>query len=108
MNTPTPTGEHPQQEPDDLRPRAILLCAAAVVGMVLAAALLAHLLTHGPNAAPPTRPASYLTSNPDADITKYQQEKRSQLEAPGWVDQDHFAHIPIEQAMRELAAGSSK
>ena len=103
MNTPSSTSEHPRQEPDGLRPRAIVLCAAAVVGIVLVAALSAHLLTRGTGTTTPTPASRYLTSEPVEEIAKYQQEKHSQLEAPAWVDSQHFAHIPIEQAMREAA-----
>lgn len=103
MNTANSTGEHPRQEPDGLRPRAILLCAAAVVGIVLVAALSAYLLTRGTGTSTRTRASRYLTSDPVDEIAKYQQEKRSQLEAPPGMDAQHFAHIPIEQAMREAA-----
>jgi len=76
--------------------------------MVLVAALLAHLVTPSSKAAAPTRTSRYLTSNPDDEIAKYQQEKRSQLETGSWVDEQHFARIPIEQAMRALAAENAK
>src|SRR5690349_8434047 len=104
MNERPSTGEHPAQEPGDLRPGAILLCAAGVVLMVLLAALLAHFLTRG-SGAPGHPPAStYLSSDPVAEISRFEQDKRSKLETYGWVDEPRFAHIPIEQAMQKLTA----
>lgn len=108
MNTRIATGEHPRQQPDNLRPRAILLCAAAVIVMVLLTALTAHLLTRSSSATTPIRASRYLTSDPADEIAKYQQQKRSQLEGRGATDDPQFVHIPIEQAMRELAARGSQ
>jgi len=107
MNERHSTGEHPKQEPSDLHPGAIVLCAAGVILMVLMAALLAHLLTRAPTAAQPAPANTYLTSDPAEDISRFEREKRSKLETYGWVEEQRFAHIPIEQAMRKLATGKA-
>ena len=107
MNAQPSTGEHPKQEPSDLRPRVILLCAAGVITMVLLVALLAYGMTGALDPAKPPKPSTYLTSDPTIDSARYRQEKRSQLETYGWVDGQRFAHIPIEQAMHKLAASGN-
>jgi hypothetical protein len=115
MNAQPSSGEHPKQEPSDLRPRAILLGVAGVITMVVLVALLAHLLTRvsgGTGTVAPARGpiarATRLSSDPEADITVYQRSKRSQLESYGWVDRERrFARIPIERAMQHLASQDS-
>jgi hypothetical protein len=112
MNTQVSSGEHPKQEPSDLRPRAVLLVAASVIVMVLVVAFVAHLLSRAPDAtrAGPgsTGRGPRLTSNPEEDITAFERRKRLQLETYGWADREHaFARIPIEQAMQKLVTRQS-
>jgi len=104
------TQEHPRQEPDNLRAKAVVLCAVGIIAMLLLVAAVSHLITatSGANQPSPAHPSatrsSYLTSDPTEEIARYRQEKRAQLESYGWVDGQRFAHIPIERAMQKLAA----
>ncbi len=114
MNTHASSGEHPQQEPSDLSPRAVLVGAAGVVAVVLLVALLARALTSVPASTGPAGATTSvvrgprLSSNPEEDISTYERHKHSQLETYGWVDQGHaFARIPIEQAMQKLVTQGS-
>ncbi len=112
MSAQVSSGQHPEQEPSDLRPRAVLLGAAGVITMVLLVALIAHLLSGTPGATgtAPGGPGRgpRLTSNPEEDITAFERRKRLQLETYGWADRGHaFARIPIEQAMQKLVAQQS-
>jgi len=112
MSTQPPISRgHPEQEPDDLRPRAILLGAAGIIAMVVLVALMAYGLTRlsGPTDAirsdPEPARSIKLRSDPGEEIADYRQQKRTQLETYGWVDQPRgFAHIPIERAMQMLAS----
>jgi hypothetical protein len=48
--------------------------------------------------------APRLQATPINDYARYLAEKRAQLESSGWVDRGHrIAHIPIEQAMDDMA-----
>ena len=49
-------------------------------------------------------PAPRLQAAPIDDYAHYAATKRAQLESTGWVDREHhIAHIPIEQAMDDIA-----
>jgi hypothetical protein len=51
------------------------------------------------------RAGPVLETDPQADRLAYEAEKRNALNAIGWIDkQAGFAHIPIEDAMRIVAA----
>ncbi len=99
--------ERPRQERSDVDGRAILVGGLAVLVTVLLVALIARLLTGatGPARAGPTdtshdRPA-LLRSDPAAERSSYQHQKRARLESYGWVDREHgIAHIPVERAMQ--------
>lgn len=114
MSAQAPSGEHPKQEPSDLRPRAVLVAAGSVIVLVLLVALLAHLMTRVSGAAAaapahaPLARTPRLSSNPQDDITSFERAKRSQLQTYGWADRQHaYAHIPIERAMQKLATQES-
>jgi hypothetical protein len=52
---------------------------------------------------PPAIAGAALQTAPAGDLASFRREKRARLESSGPVDADHV-HIPIEQAMRILAA----
>jgi len=115
MNAEAPSRERPKQESSGLHTRAILLCAAGVVTIVLLVALVARVLTglsgatdsvsRSPERAEPTR----LSSRPEDEIAAFQREKRSQLESYGWIDRPSgLAHVPIERAMDMLAPSQNE
>jgi hypothetical protein len=50
-------------------------------------------------------PARELQLNTAADLVKFRDEKEQQLDSYGWVDRGKgIAHIPIGQAMQDVAA----
>ncbi|HEY3917252.1 MAG TPA: hypothetical protein VGL83_05645 [Stellaceae bacterium] len=51
-------------------------------------------------------PGPELQLNPAADLLKFRAKADAQLDSYGWVDRAKgIAHIPIDQAMRDVAAG---
>ena len=75
-----------------------------VIGLIYPHAL------HGPSDAPRlVTAAPRLQIDPAADLQAYRAAQRRVLESYGWVDRQRgIVHIPIEQAMREVAAGGIK
>ena len=54
--------------------------------------------------APPQPPLPRLEIDPPADLARYRDEQRKDLESYGWVDRPAgVVHIPIEEAMRLVA-----
>lgn len=117
MNPEAAHKNQPQQEPGDISARAVLWVVAGILAMVVVVALVAGGLTRtlGPNTRGPvpetparsSRPSRSirLSSDPVNEIAAFERDKRSRLDSYGWVDRQHqFAHVPIEQAMRTLAA----
>lgn len=52
----------------------------------------------------PLYPAPRLQANPPADLQRFHSEEMLRLNSSGWVDKAHgVAHIPITDAMREVA-----
>lgn len=50
-------------------------------------------------------PAPMLQLNPPADLAKFRAREDDQLDSYGWVDRAKgIVHIPIEQAMKDVAA----
>ena len=50
-------------------------------------------------------PAPELQLNTTADLAKFRMQEEQRLESYGWVDRSKgIAHIPIAQAMRDVAA----
>ena len=73
---------------------------AALAGTVLFAGGLAWLFYPGGQAAPQGR---QVESQPP-DLRAFLEEKRARLEGYGWVDREAGRiHVPIEQAMRQMA-----
>jgi hypothetical protein len=109
---------HEQVEVDA---RSVLWGAAAIAIGVILAVVAAYLLwrfwgapsgdksNSGPNAGDvPAVTAPVLQTAPQPERAQYFAEKRKQLESWGWVDQHAgVAHIPIEEAMRMMAAQQS-
>lgn len=57
---------------------------------------------------PPAPPAA-LETVPHRDLEAFLREKRERLNSTGWVDREAGRmHIPIDEAMRMLAAGKQK
>jgi hypothetical protein len=81
-----------------------LLTVAIVLGAVAAVFPRAvHDQDKGPVAALP--PAPRLQTAPRREFVAYEQAERRRLETYGWTDraQGHV-HVPVDQAMREVAA----
>jgi hypothetical protein len=103
--------DRPRQEASDLQPRIVLLCIAGVVVMLVLAAAVA-LLVHqfsGPTRNSPENlqvaRETRLESNPVEQRSTFEHAKSARLNSYGWVDPQHqVAHIPVEVAMRKLAA----
>jgi len=53
----------------------------------------------------PDYPAPQLQSDPAKDLQRFTAQELSRLNSAGWVDKSHgIVHIPIDEAMRSLAA----
>jgi hypothetical protein len=76
----------------------VLGCLAAAFPQTL------HDQYRGPIAALP--PAPRLQTAPRQDLLAYEQAERRRLGTYGWSDRAQGrVHVPVEQAMREVAAG---
>jgi hypothetical protein len=82
-----------------------LLTLALVLGCLAAAFPHAlHDRDKGPIAALP--PAPRLQTAPRRDLVAYEQAERRRLDSYGWSDRARGrAHVPVDQAMREVAVG---
>jgi len=97
-------------EPDSTRPKLLLAVAGAVL-LLLAIAFgavhwffAAEVPPHGPM-VPKTFPSPRLMQDESAWLHRAQTEQQSRLEGWRWVDRDKgLIAIPIEQAMRRIAA----
>jgi hypothetical protein len=102
----------PEHEPAEFAARRIALVGAGmgITLVILSAIILA--VIHQPRS--PQRnafvagggdvPSPRLQAQPIEDYAHYFAEKRAQLESAGWIDREHrIAHIPIEQAMDQIA-----
>jgi hypothetical protein len=50
-------------------------------------------------------PAPVLQLDPQADLQDFRAKEKTQLESYGWIDRSRgVAHIPIDEAMRDVAA----
>ena len=53
----------------------------------------------------PAFPAPRLQPSPREDMARFHQQEMQRLNSTGWIDRAQgIAHIPIEDAMREIAA----
>jgi hypothetical protein len=99
-------------EPDDFMARRIVtLGGGLLVSVTLISAILLAVL-HTPRSAQRNAtaaetdgvPAPRLQMHPNGDYARYIDEKRARLNSTGWVDRERgIAHIPIEQAMNDVA-----
>ncbi len=104
--------EQTARQPDGLHARGVLWGAAAIVLAIALAVLIARLawlhweVPGGPNARTlPAVAAPVLQSAPRQERAAYFAEKQSLLESWEWIDrQKGIARIPIEEAMRLMAA----
>ena len=111
-------GESPVARPagTDLDLGSVRRFGIAVAMLLVVASGTAYLLLGGFRIArAPERPAAAPVSGGDAfprlqdlpagDLAQYRREKSAELESYGWVDRSRgVVRVPIEQAMRELAA----
>ncbi len=103
---------------DRIKLRAVLWGAVIVAAAIVVAGVSAWVAfvtlrpghVFGPNEASGPLPAvPRLESAPQIDRVAYFAEKDKRLHGYGWVDRDAgIAHIPVEQAMRMLAARGGK
>ena len=99
-----------RHERSDIGERFIWAALAASGGLLLACALLTYGFypsSHLDRTLPlplPRYPAPRLQPDPPADLRAFYAEEMRRLASSGWADSSHrTAHIPIEQAMREVA-----
>jgi hypothetical protein len=106
-------------EPDAVDGRRVVAVAAALVALVALSVIAAALVTRGlarhyarPPAATSALPATDgppLEPDPAATLARFRAEKHALLHGYGWVDRAHgVAHIPIDEAMRIVAAQVAK
>lgn len=104
--------EQALHQPDGIHARGVLWGGAAIVLGIVLAALASWLLWRwwnapaGPNSGDLPAPASPpLQSAPQPERAAYFAEKRKLLESWEWIDrQNGIARIPVEEAMRIMAA----
>lgn len=99
-----------RHEPTDIGEGFIWGAAALVLGVLILCALLVlwlypeSRLDRTLRLPLPQYPAPRLQVNPAADMQRFYREEMLRLNGTGWVDKAHgFVHIPIEDAMREIA-----
>ncbi|MGH6796087.1 MAG: hypothetical protein ACREDD_02725 [Methylocella sp.] len=99
-----------RHEPTDVGGRFIWIGAAAVPASAVLFALIALWLYPGATTDRtlhlplPQYPNPQLQPVPRADMAKFYREEMQRLNSTGWVDKAHgIAHIPITEAMREIA-----
>lgn len=100
----------PTHEPTDISPWVIWIGIPALIFTVVALALLVLWLFPGRTVDRTMHlplahyPSPELQPNPRADLATFRAAKLKQLNSTGWVDRAHgVAHIPIADAMREIA-----
>lgn len=77
-----------------------LLSSVLVIMLIYPSALVDHRLS----GALPSYPKPHLQSDPAADFRHFLEQELGRLNSAGWVDQAHdVAHIPIGEAMRQVA-----
>jgi len=103
-----PSARH---EPTDVSPRLIWIGAPALIVVVVALTLLVLALFPGGtidrtlHLPLPHFPAPELQVNPRGDMESFRAGELRWLNGTGWVDKAHgVAHIPIEEAMRQVEA----
>jgi hypothetical protein len=96
-------------ERTDLDLRALALLAVAtllllVVGPLALTFIYSQAVPDVPRQPTVEPPAPRLQLSPEADLTRFRDAEAARLGSYGWVDRSKgIVHIPIEQAMREIA-----
>ncbi len=105
----------PDHEPAEFAARRILLIGAGLLVSVVVLSAIVLAVIRQPHSAQRNAfvagggdvPSPRLQTKPGDDYAHYLAEKRAQLESSGWIDAEHrVAHIPIEQAMDDIARRS--
>lgn len=102
-----------RHEPSDINARVIVWTAVAVVLVIALVSIAVYVLyPHAPSGFEPDERAwaasipqdlPALQTSPSADFERWRREQQSALSSYGWIDREQgIAHIPIEEAMREL------
>jgi hypothetical protein len=98
-------------EPPGVATRIVLIAVAGFLGFVALAmtGLFFYLRTSAPSALKQAVehqfPGPTLQKSPQADLKQFEIEQRMALSGYGWIDRPKgLAHIPIDQAMRMIAA----
>jgi hypothetical protein len=101
----------PSHEPTDVSPGVIWIGVPALLAAVVALALLVLGLFPGKAVDRPIHlplqrfPTPELQVSPREDMAQFRAEQLRWLNGTGWIDKSRgIAHIPIEEAMREVAA----
>ncbi|HEX3915157.1 MAG TPA: hypothetical protein VHW71_16780 [Steroidobacteraceae bacterium] len=98
-----------RSEPTDIAERFIWAAIAAMAAMLVGCALLVRAMyphadaDHALKSPPPLYPAPRLQADPAADMRRARAAQMSRLNGSG-LDETGFAHIPISQAMKLVAA----
>jgi hypothetical protein len=100
----------PRHEATDVSGRTILTLAGLFGGMVVVVivavrALFPATLTGSEIVGPlPSLPTPALQTSPRTDMAAFRRQETARLSGYGWIDQGRgVAHIPIDQAMRDVA-----
>jgi hypothetical protein len=101
----------PSHEPTDVSPRVIWIGVPVLLAAVVALALLVLWLFPGKTVDRTIHlplqhfPSPELQVNPREDMARFRAEQLRWLNGTGWIDESRgIAHIPIEEAMRQVAA----
>lgn len=101
-------------EPDAFMARRIVYLGGGLLASVALMSAILLAVLHTPRSAQRNAtaagadgaPAPRLQMHPSGDYARYIDEKRARLDSTGWVDRERgIAHIPIEQAMNDIATG---
>jgi hypothetical protein len=100
-----------QYEPADVTFRFLLCGAGTVLGTIVLCIFAVMWLyptavqDRRLSAALPVYPTPRLQADPTKDLQRFTAQELSRLNSAGWVDKSRgIVHIPIDEAMRRLAA----
>jgi hypothetical protein len=110
---PEPVLPPSRYERTDVSSRTVLIALPAILAGLLMSALLVLWIYPGTTVdrrlptPPPGYPSPRLQSDPAADMAKLRSAELARLNSAGWDDRANgIGHIPIEDAMRRIAASS--
>jgi hypothetical protein len=110
LSIPTARREH-----RDVSGRFILLAFLLVLSGVAIVGLLSWwLFPRAPHPAlvptpAPSYPSPQLQADPHQDMVRFYRQEMQRLNSLGWIDRAHgLVHVPIDQAMRAVAAAGIK